>query len=715
MWYGERNPGDPTMRSRLALATCAALLSTACGGTKQAPAPTLDVAVIWAGGGGRAVLTDTGLPAQVAGAPVTVTARFALVRDLAGGAQAAAAVEVPATIATAPSGVVQVTLQIPAGALAAGVHRLEVDASSGGAVRLEEALLALPTPALGTPEKTYGCTGTVTPVPALAADGTDLPLIDGTGPSASLASPVARPIHLITSQCQVVPYARARVSLCRHLQAFSDADLPAMETSVEVHWPAPLDAAPAGLGRFSVLDPPELSPGPPRRGKGLPIDTPATFYARPAWPLVATLGGQAVAVAPSEGCFEVPSLGISRCFGLNLTIPAGLAAGPQELVLTAAPGCSGRTTVDVGPLPVVSSVAPQPFCSGGFLTIAGSGFLGAQATIGGGLPVATACANGLAEPCARLVQPVGGLTAGTFDLVVTNQTSPPTSSTARSITVALPVEAGQAVPTLVSGLASRELFIPILRATGAISGVVLLPPPDGLSAPPPVVLPFSEVPGGVRATLPATLAKGQYNLLVQDQGPCPYDQGQLESKGQATVMQLDFEDGSLPVSSSWRWPIGGGDGSTGPDLQLAAGEGHPGTAARAGEAASAVPWYFPLPLLPSAPGADAGSLRFDLRVEGTGAPVDAPHVIVTAAAAGVPVRLEHALSAPPSAAWTSYQLRFDDPAGWVVRDHLGTHAATAAELSAAVLGSLNAAYVLGAWTDGANQAWLDNVVLELAQ
>lgn len=697
---------------------CGALLVVAC----QAKKPAGDGVVVLPGpvlaqGGTVAVaVLAPGLVSPFGGGTVSGTARLVPVRGVDGAALVGAGLVVPATVSVDAAGLQHVEFDLDTTALPAGIHGLEVVTPGGGTGRLDEAIAVLAPPALGPPQAASACLGVSSDRPALRSVGEGLPVIDGAGPAAHLLGGGAA-LPLSVEDCRALPFARASLQLCRRITARAPAGLAAGFHGVEIHYPAPF-AGLVGSAAITVVSPPVFDLNTAWLPKGVATDVTVDFLRDESAPPTATLAGRAQPVV-TDFCEPTSVSGVTHCRGLGLEIPADAPSGQQPFALTLAGGCTAATQLKVAPTLAVTSVQPAVVCNGGSLVVHGTGFLEPAVMLGGGFFPEATCTASAGGFCTTVVATSVFAGEGDSTVQVVSQTRPPSYSPPFHVTAISPMAVSEPMPRVVYNGSARQLVLTTGKPAAAVTGVSLWPQPRSSPLSTGTPLAFTAADDGLHVALPAGVAQGPYALVIEDGGPCPgASVSDLQVWGSTTAMNITFEGGAFyPPQTFRRTTVEVSGPPIPPEATLVEGAGNPGVAAHAGELASPVPWYFSAGFGGPESGFDLALYRFDLKVAGAGAPTSEPHVIVDATSLDPVklVRLERSLDPLPGPTWTHYELRLDDPAGWTVRDADGTHAPTADELRAYVRGIVHGVSILGSWTDGTNEAWLDNLGLELAR
>lgn len=604
-----------------------------------------------------------------------------------------------------------------------GTYALRVKRNDGSETTFAEAFVLLPTPAVSALAAGAACLAA--PSPAVGVLGTDLLLLDGAAPTVRIDNlrssfdpffrPYAAPLPAVVSGCTAVPFGRAAVQRCTRLDAPLPADAPADLYQVQVSQPPAAALGVTSLpilletstplavlaGLYAAADAPlDLAlwggPQPPGTfGMVQDLASPTTF----------TLDGQPV-TALVGGCTPSGAPGHDRCDSVTVRIPAGATPGRRVVAWRTGSGCQGSASFRLAERPVLASVTPSFVCEhgqGGGFQVTGAGIQSAKAYLGAQEVAAfTGCPNAVDdEPCATLtVLPFPMPGPGDYSLTVENGSQPPLmTQTPLQVTIA-PGPASLLNPSkmdLYAGVA-HQLVVPGSWFHGPLRSATLLPAFSGL--PVPVTAVISPAGDSATFSVPAGLAAGPWAATLQDQSPCDAFQSGWFNLHADFVFRRDTFD----AEASWYVTIPGASG--GPATFDPAG-GNPGGASTHATTGPGPAWYFTGFVNSLAP--DLGALRFDLRASGQGAPLAGAGVILTAGQ----FQLEHDLAAPPTTAWASYAVAFDDLTGWTRRNQDGsTAAATAADFSLAFQ-SLGSLLIRGRWSDGAGEAALDNVVIEL--
>ncbi len=604
-----------------------------------------------------------------------------------------------------------------------GTYSLRLKRSDGQETTFPEAFVLLPAPAVTSLSTGAACVSG--PAPAVGVLGTDLLVLDGVGPTLRIDNlrpsydpfhpPFAAPLQPVASGCVAVPFGRAAVQRCTRLDAPLPAEAPADLYQVQVAQPPAAAQPVASLPLLVEVSTPVATLGGLYAAADAPLDLPLWGAPQPpgsfglvqdlASPTTFTLDGQPVESVVA-GCIPSGAPGHVQCDSVKVRIPAGATPGRRLVAWRTGSGCQGSASVRLAERPVLASVTPGFVCEhgqGGGFQVTGAGIQAPRAFLGAQEVAAfTGCPNAEDnEPCSTLtVLPFPMPAPGEYALRVENGSLPPVSTATPLMVSIAPGPASLWNPSkmdLYAGVA-HELVVPGTWFNGPVRSARLVPAFSGL----PVTVPAVISAAGDSATfsVPAGLAAGPWAATLQDQSPCEAFQSGWFNLHADFVLRRDTFD----TAASWSVTIPGA--SAAPATFDPTG-GNPGGASTHATTGPGPAWFFTGFVSSLAP--DLGALRFDLRASGSGAPLAGAGVILTSGQ----FQLEHDLTAPPTTGWTSYAVAFDDLAGWTRRNPDGTTAAaTAADFSAAfqALGSL---LIRGRWTDGAGEAALDNVVIEL--
>ncbi len=606
-----------------------------------------------------------------------------------------------------------------------GFYGVRVVTRSGGTASFPDAFAVLPVPQVQGLQETAFCLAEGSPA-SLVFTGTDLPVIGGLGPSATVSNGLApydfgawsAILSSTPSGCRRVPFKRADLRLCDGLAMALPMEAPTGDLSATLSFPAPSDQhVPAPNVAFLVDRPLSLPAFP--GGPYAPVDGPADLIVRgkvhaPIEPAPsATIAGSAVATRPEE-CTASTVPGHRWCSTLAVPIPAGFPVGIHEVVISTMAGCTAKTSAHVVGPPVLDSIAPVVTCASNrntFIGINGSGFINPRALLQGSeVRLALACPRsepGSIPPCNQFYI-WGGFALsrgpGTYTLSVENGTVPPVRTAATvplTIAPGPPFVLGPSPGVIYNGV-DRKVFLSIEGLTGSIVSAEFVPwsgVGDHVAA-----KSVTEVDGGAWVEVGAGLAPGWRQVVIHDESPsCPgvsLDNQALDPRTDFVAYSADFETETNPVYVRW-------DGIFALDAERVPRDTG-GTAIHYHTAGADPQWWFSV--IYSWPSYDLARARFDLRRSGTGAAVEGPDVRFAAAHFAV----EYTLPVPPGDSWTHYDVTLDDPAGWTYRadaDGL-SRPATAADLRAAI--DLGFSFeIRGQKFEADNDASLDNVSLEL--
>ncbi len=193
-----------------------------------------------------------------------------------------------------------------------GFYGVRVVTRSGGTASFPDAFAVLPVPQVQGLQETAFCLAEGSPA-SLVFTGTDLPVIGGLGPSATVSNGLApydfgawsAILSSTPSGCRRVPFKRADLRLCDGLAMALPMEAPTGDLSATLSFPAPSDQhVPAPNVAFLVDRPLSLPAFP--GGPYAPVDGPADLIVRgkvhaPIEPAPsATIAGSAVATRPEE-------------------------------------------------------------------------------------------------------------------------------------------------------------------------------------------------------------------------------------------------------------------------------------------------------------------------------------------------------------------------------------------------------------------------------
>ncbi len=602
-----------------------------------------------------------------------------------------------------------------------GFYGVRVVTRGGGTASFPDAFAVLPVPQIQGPQETAFCLAEGSPA-SLVFAGTDLPVIGGAGPGATVSNGLApyefgawsATLTSTPTGCRRVPFQRADLRLCDGLAIALPMDAPAGDLSAALSFPSPSDQnAPAPHVAFLVDRPlslPAFAGGP-----YAPVNDPANLVVRgnihaPIEPAPsATIAGSAVATRPEE-CTASTVPGHRWCSTLAVPIPAGFPVGIHEVVISTMPGCTAKTSAHVVGPPVLGSIAPGVTCASNrntFIGINGSGFVNPRALLDGNeVRLALACPRiepGSIPPCNQFYI-WGGFALsrgpGTYTLSVENGTVPPVRTAATvplTIAPGPPLVLGPSPGVIYNGV-DRKVFVSIDGLTGSVVSAEFVPW-GGVGDPVPAKS-VTQVDGGALVEVGAGLSPGWRQIVIHDESPaCPglsLDNQALDPRSDFVALGADFEDGTGPFSVRL-------DGMLAVAPEYVAGPS--GTAIHYGTPGAAPEWWFTMGDRFQA--YDLVMARFDLRRSGTGAAVEGPDVRFVAAHFSV----EYTLPVQPGD-WTHFDVPLDDPTGWTYRAVGLSRPATAADLRAAI--DLGFSFeIRGQKFEADNDASLDNVSLEL--
>lgn len=229
-----------------------------------------------------------------------------------------------------------------------------------------------------------------------------------------------------------------------------------------------------------------------------------------------------LAVTSMAGC-EVLSgttLVAESCTSLTFELPDTLAVNRYDLTLVnpgeASCALSAPISFDITGAPTIDSVAPSLVCTlGDTITVTGTGFIDTSEVMVGGVAVPTTFVS-TTELSAAIE---AGFTPGTYDVTVSNVGNCVSGVATDQLTVAgIPVVFFVDPPNNFSGIE--------VRLTVWVSGInggaptVSVRPTGTTDTPTPLANPVFNGTSQILVTLPAGLAAGDYDVLVDD-NPCP--------------------------------------------------------------------------------------------------------------------------------------------------------------------------------------------------
>ncbi len=713
-----RSPVPPTRAGALAAALAAALVGCPVpGGDRTLPAvPTVQsvtllqagqaTALAWSGAPARVQVAVRGLDGAVGPLRLSATRSATLAGGATSGPEIAAAVQGAA--GDAPQ---VIALDLPAGDLLPGTWRVALHDARGLLASLDEAFLVALPPVVAGVDRPAACTTPASRTVTLR--GANFL----TGP-ASLGVP--RVIAVLVTPLGELPMGAPTGSDCVDVR-LGDRWFRFCQTLL-----IPLPDQPAAIGEVVLRHPRDVAPPP-----GGPLAALITYEAE-GW-VTAVAGRLAVVDAPAEvkvmsngqylvgaasgtsarigqtalalrgeGCQPAGVAGVERCEALWATIPQGFPAGSHTVEVASHTGCALGTPVVLAARPVITGTTPAAVCRAGsrHLTLLGEGLDFVRTAFA---PSATGPWTGFStQDPSRL--PIGrwAIRAETSD------TSPMLASDPWWIEVfAGPLAVAETPrPALISSVSHRPVTLWVSGATGLVSG--RLHPRDG-GDPVPVALAAS--PGGASLftfEFPALGGDRDYDIEVSDESPCGSRSTQrpLRTRADPVLLAWDFDvagaaPGAYDATLSWL-----------PALQPAvtSGAGLTGAAATARSDADLGDWS--LGWFPHVELGDPGLLRFDLKASGAGVPAGARRLRLRVVDANLRrFDLLHELPPPVPGAWTRYELRLDDPAGWTTRAWNVPERPSVREDFQAELEEL---LVPAGWWAGPVEVAVDDLVIELA-
>jgi hypothetical protein len=227
-------------------------------------------------------------------------------------------------------------------------------------------------------------------------------------------------------------------------------------------------------------------------------------------------------VSAMSGCVAQAgsTMSVDACTSLTFDLPDTIALSDYELTVVnpGVAGCSSSASIPfavTGP-PSIVSVAPSPVCnSGGTITVLGTGFtVGSEVLIDGAAVPTTFVSS--TELTATILT---GFTPGTYDVTVSNVGSCVSGAATDQLTVAgVPIVFFVDPPNNYNGIEVR-LTVWVSGVNGA-SPTVSIRPTGTTDAPTALGNPVFSGTNQILATLPAGVAAGDYDVLVDD-SPCP--------------------------------------------------------------------------------------------------------------------------------------------------------------------------------------------------
>lgn len=600
-----------------------------------------------------------------------------------------------------------------------GLYGVRIERAADGATAWFPEALAVLTAGVATAVDPSVLCATA-PGTGLAITGTDLLVVGGVKPKVNLTDGLppwkigafTAELEVTPAGCRRVPFGRADVQLCSTLHATVPANARGKIYDLVVAQPPPasfppsvlpvLVDSPVQLARFpqvlAAVDAPlELS----LFGPYLEPDSPRLHVVR-AEPPTLLVDGEPFPFEMS-GCAPSGFPGHDLCGGVRIIVPTGFPPGRHTITATSMEGCSATTELPLGGRPVIDRVEPAFTCErdgSSRVWIHGSGFVNARARVGD-VEVIAGSDCLLDDPYAECRLVFSGavlqLPVGTYDLRVVNRTLPPIESTPAQLTVAPgPAWIGWPDVRHVYTGAESHVSYPVGMVTGSVRSAELLPASTGDPLP-VVVTPSADE---VTITIPAGAPENLWRLALHDDSPCEATQDTwVRTHSDFVLWASAFDEPALYVFR---------DGGTEATARHLVTGGNPGGAMSYSESAGGPIWYFTGPW--SWLGADAGGIRFDLRASGDGSPVSGPGVSMYGP---YMMTIERDLEIAPGDTWTSYFVPLDDPTGWTRRDADGATAPATVEDLRAVLAYSGGYRIRGRWTDGASEAAIDNLAIEL--
>lgn len=203
---------------------------------------------------------------------------------------------------------------------------------------------------------------------------------------------------------------------------------------------------------------------------------------------------------------------------IEITVRAGLAIGVHDVTVTNPEGCSStlKGGLQVVPPPTLTKVAPATVCTGGKVTLTGTGFLpGASVTIGTAVLTGSAVSVVNETTIEAEVGPIAP--GGPYDVKVTNADG----CGSGVLTAALTITQGPIVVAVDPSTVYNKVDFPIaIFGSGFKPGLTV-----SLGTVPATALTGVQVnPTGDRvdAIVPKGITPGTYDLTVKDTGGCAY-------------------------------------------------------------------------------------------------------------------------------------------------------------------------------------------------
>jgi hypothetical protein len=229
-----------------------------------------------------------------------------------------------------------------------------------------------------------------------------------------------------------------------------------------------------------------------------------------------------LAVTAMDGCEPLAgtTLTAESCTSLTFEVPDTIATNSYDLTLIN-PGdasCALSTPIRfeiTGP-PTIDGVVPNPVCSAGdTITVTGTGFIETSEVLVGGVAVPTTFVS--TTELMAAIEP--GFTPGSYDVTVSNLGNCVSGSATDQLIVAgIPVVFFVDPPNNFSGIEVR-LTVWVSGVNGG-SPTVAVRPTGTTDVPTPLLNPVFNGTSQILVTLPAGLAAGDYDVLVDD-NPCP--------------------------------------------------------------------------------------------------------------------------------------------------------------------------------------------------
>jgi hypothetical protein len=422
------------------------------------------------------------------------------------------------------------------GALEPGVHAVVVQNPVSAECVSEEAvtLAVVPPPSLAGIEPQPICTAQG--ANGLVLSGAGFLEIAGVLPSVQIGGLEVTSVSIDPADCAPVPGTSDSLSCTRlYLTLGQDALAPGLHAVVVTN-PAPAGCESSEAVSLAVVSPPSLADIAPNPICLAQNDARVTLtglgFLRlgQAVPSVQIGGLLASEVVPTpSSCSPVPGVAdADSCTELTALLPQNsLAEGGAYLVTVTNPApadCQSTEQIylEVAPPPDIESVSPATICTGGgIFTITGTQLAGVYAYLvdssGGEVHPSSITVN--AEGTEAQVAFGAGLRPDTYDLHVTGAGGCHDMLTG-AITVTLgPVAYYLDPPAVFSGVSVRAILY-VSGMTGPPGSLSVAPAGGGAETTLPDVVWDPGAPNRIRATIPAGLDAGVYDIFARDVGGC---------------------------------------------------------------------------------------------------------------------------------------------------------------------------------------------------